>query len=70
MGIVSKAMGWLFHSYIGSVYHAINYCNVGSYGISSMGGALKGHLPLSVKATTTQYRSFHDLDEHHRPTNE
>jgi hypothetical protein len=49
---------------------AINYCNVGSYGISSMGGALKGHLPLSVKATTTQYKSFHDLDEHHRPTNE
>lgn len=31
---------------------------------------LKGHLPLSVKTTTTQYRSFHDLDEHHRPTNE
>lgn len=48
---------------------AINYCNLGFYGISSTGGALKGHPPLSVK-TTTQHISFHDLDEHHCPTNE
>jgi hypothetical protein len=43
---------------------------VGSYGINSTNGALKGHFPLSVKTTTTQHGSFHDLDEHHRPTNE
>jgi hypothetical protein len=48
----------------------INYYNVGSYGISSRGGALKGHPLLNVKATTTQQGSFHDLDEHHCPINE
>jgi hypothetical protein len=70
MGIVARPLVGCFIATLVVSTITINYCNVGFYGISSMGGALKGHPLLDVKAPTTQHGSFHDLDEHHCPTNE
>lgn len=47
---------------------AVNCSNVGSQGIGSMGGALRGHPLLSVKAeavAAARHGSPEDSDDHH-----
>jgi hypothetical protein len=60
MGIVARPWAGCFIATLVVSTIIINYCNAGFYGISSMGGTLKGHPYLNVKAPTTKHGSFHD----------